>query len=73
MHVFIHQTLYDFGKRDVQFDFVQSQKESILDNVISLIITDLSNQTVRMFYGILFLDKSISVKDTQHASLWKNI
>ena len=67
-HVFIHQTLYDFGKRDTQFDLVQSQKESILDNE-EMIKSDLSNSAVRIFYGILFLDKSIAVKDTQSASL----
>jgi outer membrane protein TolC len=67
-HVFVHQTLYDFGKRDTQFDLVQSQKESILDNE-EMIKSDLSNSAVKIFYGILFLDKSIAVKDTQSASL----
>ena len=67
-HVFVHQTLYDFGKRDSQLNLVQSQIESILDNE-EIIKSDLSNQAVRIFYGILFLDKSIAVKDTQSASL----
>jgi len=71
-HVLIHQTLYDFGKRDTQLDLVQSQKNSILDNE-ELIKSDLSNQAVRIFYGILFLNKSIMVKDTQSASLKEHL
>jgi len=67
-HVSVHQTLFDFGKRDAQLDLVQSQKESILDNE-ELVKSDLSNQAVRIFYGILFLGKSIAVKDTQFSSL----
>ena len=62
IHVLIHQTLYDFGKRDTQLDLMQSQKNSILDNE-ELVKSDLSNQAVRIFYGILFLDKSIMVKN----------
>ncbi len=70
--VFVHQTLYDFGKRDSQVDYAASFLTSVKDNE-ELIKNDLSDQAVRIFYGILFLEKSIAVKDTQYATLQEHL
>jgi len=70
--VFVHQTLYDFGKRDSQVDYAASFLNSVKDNE-ELIKNDLSDQAVRIFYGILFLEKSIAVKDTQYATLQEHL
>lgn len=70
--VFVHQTLYDFGRRDSQVDFASSFLKAITDNE-DLIKNDLSNQAVRVYYGLIFLQKSIAVKDTQVASLQQHI
>ncbi len=70
--VFVHQTLYDFGKRDSQVDYASSFLTSVKDNE-ELIKNDLSDQAVRIFYGILFLKKSIAVKDTQYATLQEHL
>ena len=70
--VLVHQTLYDFGKRDLQVDYTTSFMKSIKDNE-DLIKNDLSNQAVRFFYGILFLGKSIAVKDTQYSALQEHL
>lgn len=70
--VFVHQTLYDFGKRDAQVDYASSFLQSIKDNE-ELVKTDLSNQAIKIFYGILFLEKSITVKDTQFAALQEHL
>jgi len=70
--VLVHQTLYDFGKRDSQVDYASSFLNSIKDNE-DLIKNDLSNQAVRVFCGILFLEKSIAVEDTQYAALQEHL
>lgn len=70
--VFVHQTLYDFGKRDSQVDYAASFLTSVKDNE-ELIKNDLSDQAVRIFYGILFLKKSIAVKNTQYATLQEHL
>ncbi len=72
MGIYIHQTLYDFGKRDLQTDLVSSQTSSIEDSR-QLIKNELSAQAVRSFYSILFLENSIAVKDTQLASLKEHL
>jgi outer membrane protein TolC len=66
--ILVHHTLYDFGKRDAQVDYTASFMKSIKDGE-DLIKNNLSNQAVRAFYGILFIEKSIAVKDTQYATL----
>lgn len=70
--VFVHQTLYDFGKRDAQVNYASSFLQSIKDNE-ELVKNDLSNQAIKIFYGILFLEKSIAVKDTQFAALQEHL
>lgn len=70
--VFVHQTLFDFGKRDSQVDYAASFLNSVKDNE-NLVKNELSNQAVKAFYGILFLEKSIAVKDTQTEALQEHL
>ena len=70
--VFLHQTLYDFGKRNSQVEYATSFLKSVKDNE-ELIKTDLSNQAVNIFFGILFLEKSIAVKDSQYSTLQEHL
>ena len=67
-NIIVNQQLYDFGKRDASVDLVNSYRQSALDNV-DYIKSNLSYQTLQSFYSILFLNKGISVKDTQIAAL----
>lgn len=70
--VYVNQTLYDFGKRNSMVEYTASFLNSIKDNE-DLIKNDLSNQAIKVFYGILFLEKSIAVKDTQYAALQEHL
>ena len=67
-NIIANQQLYDFGKRDASVDLVNSYKQSALDNV-DYVKASLSYQTLQSFYSILFLNKSITVKDTQIEAL----
>lgn len=68
----VHQTLYDFGKRNAQVQYAESFLNSIKDRQ-DLIKNDLSNQAVRVFYAIIFLENSIAVKDSQFAALQEHL
>lgn len=72
IQIYVHQTLYDFGKRNSAVDYSTSFLNTIKDNE-DLIKNDLSNQVIKVFYGILFLEKSIAVKDTQYATLQEHL
>jgi outer membrane protein len=61
--VSLRHKLYDFGKRDAVIDLAKSFEQSAEDKV-ELIKKNLSFQTIQTFYGILFIEKSITVKDT---------
>ena len=63
-HVSARQLLYDFGKRDALVNLAKSYKLSSEDK-IGLIKKNLSYQTVKAFYAVLFLEKSIEVKNEQ--------
>lgn len=67
-NVLLNEQLYDFGKRDAAVDLVKSYRLSASDNV-DLVKSNLSYQTLEIFYSILFLEKGIAVKDTQIAAL----
>ena len=67
-NIVANQQLYDFGKRDASVDLTNSYKQSALDNV-DYIKANLSYQTLQSFYSILFLNKSITVKDKQIEAL----
>lgn len=64
--------LYDFGKRDAQLDALRSHQQSILDEQ-SLIKSTLTNQTVRVFYTILFMKQSIIEKYAEAATLREHL
>ncbi len=75
-HIGAGYMLYDFGKTSATIDVAQSHVESA-QNTVDLIKNGLGYQTIRTFYTILFLQKSIHVADEQietfdeHLSLTK--
>ncbi len=68
LNIFLNEQVYDFGKRAAEVDLINSYKQSASDNV-DLVKSNLSYQTLMTFYSILFIEKSIAVKDTQIAAL----
>lgn len=72
VHIFASQLVYDFGKRDALTDLVKSYKLSSKDK-LDLIKNRLSYKTIRLFYSILFAEKSIKVKDEEISTLKKHI
>ena len=68
INVLLNEQIYDFGKRDAALDLIKSYKQTAADNV-DFVKSDLSYRTLQTFYTILFLEKSITVKDTQIAAL----
>jgi outer membrane protein len=71
-HITAYQLVYDFGQRDAQVDLNKAYKLSSQDKV-TLIKNDLTYQTVQIFYAILFLRKSVDVKDEQINNLKKHL
>ncbi len=71
-HVSARELLYDFGKRDALVELAKSYKLSSEDK-IALIKNNLAYQTTKAFYSVLFLEKSISVKDEQINTLNSHI
>ena len=71
-HITAYQLVYDFGQRDAQVDLNKAYKLSSQDKV-TLIKNDLTYQTVQIFYAILFLRKSVAVKDEQINNLKKHL
>jgi outer membrane protein len=71
-HISASQLVYDFGKRSALTDLVKSYKLSSEDK-LKLIKNNLSFQTVKVFYTILFTEKSIDVKNEQINTLKKHI
>ncbi len=67
-HVSAKELLYDFGKRDALVEIAKSYKLSSEDK-ITLIKNNLAYQTTKAFYSVLFLEKSIDVKDEQIKNL----
>jgi outer membrane protein len=68
LNIVLNEQLYDFGRRSAAVDIASSYKKSASDN-LELIKSNLSYQTLETFYSILFIEKSIAVKDTQIAAL----
>ncbi len=66
------QILYDFGKRDAQANLLHSYRQTIIDEQ-NVIKTELTNQTVRVFYAILFLKQSIIEKDSEATTLKEHL
>lgn len=71
-HISASQLIYDFGKRSALMDVVKSYKLSSEDK-LNLIKNNLGYQTVKAFYAVLFLERSIKVKDKQIDTLKKHI
>ena len=63
-HVGAGYMLYDFGKTSAAIDAAQSHVQSAR-NMVELTKNGLGYQTIRTFYTILFLQKSIQVADEQ--------
>lgn len=71
-HITASQLVYDFGRRDALIDLFKTYKLSSEDK-ISLIKNNLTYQTVQIFYTILFLEKSVEVKNEQINTLEKHL
>ena len=67
-HIAGRYTVYDFGKVDAATNVTKSRVQSALD-AIELTKSSLAYQTIRVFYSILFLEKSIQVQDEQIEAL----
>jgi outer membrane protein len=57
-------TVYDFGKANAAINATQSRVQSARD-AVAITKSGLAYQTIRTFYAILFLEKSIHVTDEQ--------
>ena len=64
--------IYDFGKRDADLLVKESYKLTTEEKQ-NQIKSDLSYAVIQLFYKVLFLQKSITVKDDQIAILKKHI
>jgi outer membrane protein len=67
-HVAGRYTVYDFGKVDATVNMTKSRVQSGRD-AVELTKSNLAYQTIRVFYSILFLEKSIRVQDEQIEAL----
>jgi outer membrane protein TolC len=63
-HVGARYTLYDFGKVDATIN-LNSSRAQLANDAIDLTKTGLAYQTIRVFYSILFLERSIQVQNEQ--------
>ncbi|MGE5498110.1 MAG: TolC family protein [Syntrophothermus sp.] len=71
-HISLQHTLYDFGRRDAQTALAGSLKNTASDNV-EVYKSNLTYQTIQVFYSILFLKESIRVKDQQLDNLSQHL
>ena len=72
MHISADQVLYDFGRRDATLELIKSYKLSAEEKV-TLIKSNLAYQAIQVFYTILFIEKSIGVKNEQINTLNKHL
>lgn len=72
MHVSAGYTLYDFGRRDAALNLIKSYKLTA-DEKINLVKSNLAYSTIQTFYSILFLEKSIAVKNDQINTLSQHL
>jgi len=63
-HVGGRYTVYDFGKVDATIN-LNSSRARLANDAIDLTKTGLAHQTVRVFYSIIFLERSIRVQNEQ--------
>jgi outer membrane protein len=67
-HIAGRYTVYDFGKVDATVNVTKSRVQTGRD-AVELTKSNLAYQTIRVFYSILFLEKSIQVQDEQIEAL----
>ena len=68
VHVAGQYTFYDFGRTSTTVDLSKSREQSLRD-AMELTKTNLSLQTIRVFYTIILLQKSMTVQDEQIEAL----
>ena len=71
-HIIGKYTVYDFGKTSASVDLSQSRVQSSRD-MIELTKSNLALQTIRTFYSIVLLRKSLLVQDEQIAALHEHL
>ncbi len=67
-HVAGQYTFYDFGRTSTAVDLSKSREQTLRD-AMDLTKTNLSLQTIRVFYTIILLQKSMKVQDEQIEAL----
>jgi outer membrane protein TolC len=67
-HVGASTTLYDFGKRKKSIDLARTEVQRSKDG-LALVRLDLAYRTIQTFYGILFLEKAITVQNDEIRTL----
>lgn len=67
-HVSAKYNIFDFGRKKALLDLTKSFKLTAQEK-INYIKNDLSYKTARLFYSILYLEKSLSVKNDQIKTL----
>ena len=67
-HVAGQYTFYDFGRTNSAVDLSRSREQTLRD-AMDLTKTNLSLQTIRVFYTIILLQKSMTVQDEQIEAL----
>ena len=72
VHVSGKYTAFDFGKTSAAVDLSQSRVQTSRD-AIELTKTNLALQTIRTFYSIILLQKSMQVQDEQIEALTQHI
>ncbi|HVN47226.1 MAG TPA: TolC family protein, partial [Bacteroidota bacterium] len=63
-HISAEYTVYDFGKTNFTIDVAQSRVQSMRD-AVELTRTGLALQTIRTFYSLILLQKSLIVQNEQ--------
>lgn len=71
-HVAVRQTVFDFGKRSTEVSYAESLGQAA-DHNVELVESGLAYETIRTFYSILYLERSLDVQDQQIADLGRHL
>ncbi len=71
-HVAVRQTVYDFGKRATEVEYSKSFEQTA-DHNVEFVQAALAFETIRSFYAILYLERSLDVQDEQITSLSRHL
>lgn len=71
-HVSVHQTLLDWGRRRTAVSEARSQQTSAAQNA-DVVKSRLAYQTVQAFYGVLFLQEDLKVRDKEIDALTQHL